>query len=106
MSDEEQKDNFLKSTRTIVDRNLLTDWFQILVSFFSEEILGTLFTKDTTVSPTKILAFNEAEYLRRQYEFSSGESILLFILTRIISEIRFDSLILYDEPQPFNEYPF
>ena len=30
---------------------------------------------------------------------SSGQSIILFIITELIAKIRFDSLILYDEPE-------
>jgi ABC-type cobalamin/Fe3+-siderophores transport system ATPase subunit len=97
--DDEQKDNFLKSARMIGERNLLIDWYAILVNFFTEDILENLFTWDSSFSPPKILAFNESEYLKRRYEFSSGETLLLYILSRIISEIRFDSLILYDEPE-------
>lgn len=99
MPDEEQKDNFLNSARMIAERDLLADWYAILVSFLPEDILGNLFTKDHLEIRPRILAFDESEYLKRRYEFSSGETILLFILTKIISEIRFDSLILYDEPE-------
>jgi len=98
MSEDEQKDVFLEAARKITEREMLDDWYLILRNFINEELLDAIFGKDVE-QDSRILAFKESEFLSRRRQLSSGESMLFYILTRIISEIRFDSLILYDEPE-------
>lgn len=98
MSEDEQKDIFLEASRKIVKREMLKDWYLMLKNFISIEVLDVMFNVE--IEPDlRILAFKENEFLNVRRQFSSGESMLLYILTRIVSEIRFDSLILFDEPE-------
>ena len=99
LTEEEQIESFLSCVKKIDERSLITDWYQMLLNFLPVEQLNLIFVETDILLPGKILAFKESEFIRIRRQFSSGESIILFILTKIISEIRFDSLILYDEPE-------
>jgi predicted ATPase len=97
MSEDEQKDIFLEAARKIAEREMLNDWYLTLKNFIAEDLLDPIFGKEEPGA--QVFSFKEGEFLARRKQFSSGESMLFYILTRIVSEIRFDSLILYDEPE-------
>lgn len=99
LTEVEQTEAFLNASRRIIERELINDWYKMLLNFLPEEQLDQIFIKNTDFQPITIISFSEKEFIRIRRQFSSGESIILFILTKIISEIRFDSLILYDEPE-------
>ncbi|MCX2584275.1 AAA family ATPase [Pedobacter sp. MR22-3] len=72
-------------------------WRSILYNFIDENIVNTFVNVGPGRRPTvnvDIEGFNKIKN-----KFSSGQSIILFIITEVIANIRYDSLILYDEPE-------
>lgn len=98
----DQKNRFHRSRRKIDDLRRVNKWKKVLGKFLDQEILDSFFEEDDgidelfTNSPysTSTESFNRVDG-----KLSSGESILLYIITEIVANIRFDSLILFDEPE-------
>ncbi|MGN6566792.1 MAG: ATP-dependent nuclease, partial [Flavipsychrobacter sp.] len=98
-SEQEQIEDFFQSANKIKERDLTDRWFKILKNFLSESDLTLIFPDHNEDLPFSMVKFSEKNFNSIKSHFSSGESILIFIMTKIISEIRYDSLILYDEPE-------
>ncbi|SHG01653.1 AbiJ-related protein [Flavobacterium defluvii] len=78
----------------------INKWRTILLNFIEEDIVNSFLIKKESITSfnnqyrVDIDGFNKVkDYL------SSGQNILLYIITEITANIRFDSLILYDEPE-------
>ena len=84
--------DFLYSTKLIKAKNLEYDWYLILSNFISKEILAITFE-------TYQYNFNIDKFGEMHKVLSSGQSIILFLISEILSRIRYDSLILFDEPE-------
>lgn len=82
---------FDESAEIIKRRNLMRQWRSTLRNFIPSELLYPIF------GPSIEYIEEEAHKLLRK--LSSGQSILVFIITEIIAQIRYNSLILYDEPE-------
>lgn len=96
---ERQLKEFESCYEKIYLRELDADWFIILSKFLSEEVLLALFPNHESqmeYSAAKIDRVNARSIIEKM---SSGETIFLFTITRIVSEIRDFSLLLYDEPE-------
>jgi len=90
------KERFFKSIIKVQQSKRFDHWCEILENFFSKN----------TIDQWKI--WNDLEY---EFElniteinkfldkFSSGQSIFVFIMTEILANIRYDSLIIFDEPE-------
>lgn len=98
-SQQEQLAEFYEATNQIGERELLYEWYQILSAFLSSDHLKIMFPNYEQESDYSMATFNAENFRRIENQFSSGESILLFVTTKIVSEIREESLILYDEPE-------
>ena len=72
--------------------NLLYTWGQIIENFLDPNILEDVL-KD------RFRDFNEEKFKALFNVFSSGQSILTYIFTVVVANIRNNSLILYDEPE-------
>lgn len=87
---------FHNSWKKIKSVGRMEKWVKILDNFIEEELIN------------QFIKYNESKF---EYEvdlngfrktrkiFSSGQSIILYIITEIVANIRYDSLILYDEPE-------
>lgn len=95
-----------QSFEKLVKRNELKDkWYNILLSFIEKSQLD-LIIKHTeivvkgfyneVIKEKEIIDTGWAEFFKT---LSSGQSIMLNVMTRLLSEIRYDSLILFDEPE-------
>jgi len=72
----------------------MPQWEKIISNFLDRELID-LFIIETDMGPdVSIDGFTKARTM-----LSSGQSILLYIISEIVANIRFDSLILYDEPE-------
>ena len=91
---------FLNTWEKINTLQRLERWHQILLNFLDNEIIANL----------NIISFKDEkgeEQWRVNTEgfnlikkiLSSGQSILLYIISEITANLRLDSLILYDEPE-------
>lgn len=70
-------------------------WVKILENFLDTEILELFMVIDDEGQlDVSLEGFGKARKM-----LSSGQSILLYIITEITANIRYDSIILYDEPE-------
>ncbi|GAA3773126.1 hypothetical protein GCM10022423_29480 [Flavobacterium ginsengiterrae] len=94
LSEEELVDRFYTSTEKITIKKEIENWKILLETFIPKETVSVMFSR----------GFMGHEFLPEQFpqvysRVSSGQNILLFIVTEIIAQIRYNSLILYDEPE-------
>jgi predicted ATPase len=98
----DQKDlllDFFQAAELIREKNLENDWYEILSNFIEKDFLDIAFArKENGVDPFGY-EFKANEFTKIRKVLSSGQSIILFMLSEILSKIRFDSLILFDEPE-------
>ncbi len=87
--------DFYNSVNTIEYRKLMNDWFYFIKIIFTDSLLVDCFT----VSDFGDVGFSKEYFSKIYNKLSSGQSITLFLITEIIANIRFDSLILFDEPE-------
>mgnify|MGYP001557911224 CR=1 FL=1 len=72
-------------------------WRSILLNFIDKDIVDELIIiEDDSVN---ILTVSVGEFNKIKHKLSSGQNIMLFIISEILANIRFDSLILFDEPE-------
>lgn len=90
------KERFFNSIQKVQKSKRFDRWCEIVENFFP----------NNTVDRWKIWNESEFEYELNITEisnslnkFSSGQSIFVFILTEILANIRYDSLIIFDEPE-------
>ncbi len=95
----EMLEEFFESAEKIMERDLSYQWYKILKNFLSEAHLSLIFPNGSNELEYGMVKFNPANFNQIKTHFSSGESISIFIITKIVSEIRLNSLILYDEPE-------
>ncbi|MGK7391816.1 MAG: AAA family ATPase [Candidatus Cyclobacteriaceae bacterium M2_1C_046] len=89
---------FVESANQLRKRELDEEWKEILSDVLDEEIIKHLKFK-TTYSPQEQSEFDIEKFKKIQHKLSSGQSILLYIFTEVLANIRLDSLILFDEPE-------
>lgn len=70
-------------------------WLKTISSFLDEEIVENLMSENED----KVKKINLTKISDTLKILSSGQNILLNIITEIIKNIRYDSLIIYDEPE-------
>ncbi|HTD97775.1 MAG TPA: AAA family ATPase [Mucilaginibacter sp.] len=100
ISNEDLELRFLNTWTSIVTKGRLQRWQQILSNFLEIELIREL--KVITYKDEKgeekwrvnIEGFNGIKKT-----LSSGQSILLYIISELTANVRLDSLILYDEPE-------
>ncbi len=85
---------FLESSKKISYKSEVENWRLILLNFIPHDLVSHLF-----VTKRGSLKFSAENFDQVHNMLSSGQNILLFILTEIIAQIRYNSLILYDEPE-------
>jgi len=89
--------DFYRSVSLIKTKKLEYLWYDILRNFIVPEILDIAFSRRKSLLPDSI--FDESKFNEIYTILSSGQSIILFMISEIISQIRYDSLILFDEPE-------
>ncbi|MCC3214815.1 AAA family ATPase [Chryseobacterium sp. X308] len=88
---------FHNSWKKIKSNRRFEKWMNLLPLFMDTDLVNEFIVEDEDdpLSHTvDIKAFNGVSG-----KLSSGQSILLYILTEIVANIRYDSLIIYDEPE-------
>jgi len=94
MSEEELKARFYDSARIIKEKEELSNWYLILKTFIPKDIVDEMFQ-----GRGSSFEFVASRFGRVYEKVSSGQNILMFIITEIIAQIRYNSLIVYDEPE-------
>lgn len=87
---------FHSSWKKIKEKNRNDKWIKILSNFIHEDLMSEFIAEDGVSWEYKvdIKGFNNVSK-----KLSSGQSILLYIITEIVANIRLDSLVIYDEPE-------
>lgn len=98
-TDEDMLTDFYKAAALIKKKGLENEWYKILSNFIVPEILDIAFVKVEDFIVQHNYVFSESKFVEIRKVLSSGQSIILFMISEILSQIRFDSLILFDEPE-------
>lgn len=87
---------FHNSWKKIISKRRFDKWINLFPSFMDYDLINEFIIEDTVPGEYKVdmKGFNSVVK-----KLSSGQSILLYIITEIVANIRFDSLIIYDEPE-------
>ncbi len=90
---------FHRSWKKIVEQERSTKWRNILLNFLEQHIVDEFVVEtDNTLRHNRYIVdvkgFNSVKN-----KLSSGQGIMLYIITEIVAQIRLDSLVLYDEPE-------
>jgi predicted ATPase len=92
--------DFYQAAVLIKKKDLENEWYQILTNFINVDILNIAFeTREDFFSKESNYFFIEAKFVEINRILSSGQSIILYLISEILSQIRYDSLILFDEPE-------
>ncbi|WCO00566.1 AbiJ-related protein [Psychroserpens ponticola] len=97
----EKNQKILEAYGKIKYHNRIEKWKQILSKFIDEDVLNDVFVINESHGngDDNEFVINEGRFIINIDKLSSGQSIMLEIMTKIIANIRFDSLILFDEPE-------
>ncbi len=97
LSDRQRILRFHISRKKIDEMGRMNQWVKILNNFLDSDFMAQLFDKKTHFQYGSTYEFNMDNFNTIKHQLSSGQNIVLFIITEIISHIRYDSLILFDE---------
>lgn len=87
---------FHRDLKKIIINNRYNSWRSAISKFIDEDILAKFAPQFGVNSEYQY----SAEPFSKIYNFlSSGQAILLFVITSILSEIKFDALLIFDEPE-------
>ncbi|WP_345947707.1 AAA family ATPase [Mucilaginibacter sp. PAMB04274] len=89
--------SFHNNWKKIDDMRRTRRWREVLKNFIDPEIVNTFVIRSEQPSKDFEVSLDGFHSIRNK--LSSGQSILLYIITQIVANIRVDSLILYDEPE-------
>lgn len=91
---------FHYSWKKIEELNRVNQWRKVLLNFIEQELVDEFLKEDL------IDNFIQSKYKmdikgfgKARKKLSSGQSIILYIISEIVSNIRYDSLVLFDEPE-------
>lgn len=87
--------SFHNNWKRILEFERAEKWRSVLLNFIDDSIVDSFIQQDNQAK----YSVNIQEFSKIKGRLSSGQSILLFIITEVVSNIRYDSLILYDEPE-------
>ncbi|WP_452222705.1 AbiJ-related protein [Lacinutrix chionoecetis] len=87
---------FHSSWKKIATNKRFDKWLNLLPFFLDRELINELIVgdEDSFEEKVDIKGFNSVSK-----KLSSGQSILLYIITEIVANIRYASLVIYDEPE-------
>lgn len=90
---------FHRSWKKIVEQERSTKWRSILLNFLEQQIVDEFVVSSGLANRANLYTVDIKGYNKVKNKLSSGQSIMLFIITEIVAQIRLDSLLLYDEPE-------
>lgn len=87
---------FHSSWKKIAKNKKFEKWLNLLPFFLDQELIDEFIVETDVYSEytVDIKGFNSVSK-----KLSSGQSILLYIITEIVANIRYASLVIYDEPE-------
>jgi len=93
----QQSMRFHRTWKKIKELRRMNRWRNILINFIEEEIVNEFVVESQELEynyTVDIKGFNNIKD-----KLSSGQGIMLYIISEIVSHIRLDSLLLFDEPE-------
>lgn len=99
MEPEELDARFRDSAHIILEKGLLERWKKILSNFIESTLIEEIFLPPDLNSLEFEYKYNDEIVATLKDQVSSGQHILLYVLTELMAQIRENSLILYDEPE-------
>ena len=88
------KNKFQSSLNIINDKNRAYLWYSIIKRIIHENLSSSFVEGESVLQQIKISSVMEKYNL-----FSSGENLLLYVITSLLAEIENSTLILFDEPE-------
>lgn len=98
LSEAELEKRFYESISKIEKKKRIFKFNEALSNFIDKEIINRIIQEDSN-NTDEGLQINIENYSEIKKKLSSGQTILLYIVVEILAEIRYDSLILFDEPE-------
>jgi len=99
MTDEKLINRFENTLANIVQRERIVKWRSILKNFIPSNVIEMLFKRNEEGGRREKWKFDMDVFMKKKNILSSGQKIIFYIISEIVSNIRLDSLILYDEPE-------
>lgn len=90
---------FHKTNAKIFTLKRVEEWRNILSNFIDEEIINEFIVETTDSSNKKEYSYQREKFNLVKNKLSSGQHILLYTISEIVSNVRRDSLLLFDEPE-------
>lgn len=97
LSPTSQLQRFHHTWKKIKELERMDKWRSILLNFIDSNLIDTFIVKDSEQDNSLTVNVNNFTEVRKK--LSSGQSIILYIISEIVANIRLDSLILFDEPE-------
>ena len=88
---------FQNTWKKIAKLGRLEKWKKVISNFLDAELID-LFIKIDPEDGEK-LYFDKHGFSKARESLSSGQSIVLYVVSEIVANIRLDSLLLFDEPE-------
>ncbi|MDO3424039.1 AAA family ATPase [Chryseobacterium sp. APV1] len=85
---------FHNSRKKLEEQERMSIWVELLYNFIEQDIINLFI-----IEKRKTYTFDYNGFSTTRKLLSSGQSIILYIITEIVANIRYDSIILYDEPE-------
>lgn len=92
-----QLQKFHNTWKKIAKLGRLEKWKKVISNFLDTELID-LFIKIDPEDGEK-LYFDKHGFSKARESLSSGQSIVLYVVSEIVANIRLDSLLLFDEPE-------
>lgn len=99
LTERQQLFRFHKTCEKIKKIDRVEKWRSILLSFIDINLLNTFIIEETTPLGETVFLIDRTRFNLIKKDLSSGQNILVYIISEIISNIRRDSLLLFDEPE-------
>ncbi|SIT13320.1 AAA domain-containing protein, putative AbiEii toxin, Type IV TA system [Chryseobacterium ureilyticum] len=104
---EEIKSKLVSSMYKLTEKNVLNKYFFIIKEFIDEELLNEITQIPRGVTDIELLRDNEDISIKINTKkissiidkMSSGQLALFYIITEIVANIRYNSLLIFDEPE-------
>ncbi|WP_343746423.1 AAA family ATPase [Chitinophaga sp.] len=98
LTEDELLSRFQTSITRIESLDRIEKLRSIILNFIEDSIAIEMFSIDKKASkPTYLFDLNG--FFQNKAKLSSGQAILIYVISEIVANIRFDSLLLYDEPE-------
>lgn len=87
---------FHNSWKKIKEANRMNQWKKVLLNFIENDLVDEFIVFN---NGSDELTVDVAKFADTRKKLSSGQSIILYIISEIVANIRYDSLLLFDEPE-------